>query len=238
EEHLIAKNTCATAFEGGADTTFSTIQAFFLAMSLNPSIQKKAQAELDAVIGPHRLPNFRDRASLPYVEAVFKETLRWHNAMPLGVHHCAGEDIEYHGYFIPRGTTFTANTEVYCRACLHDPEAYTEPDRFLPDRFIREGKLDPDVRDPRDFVFGYGRRICAGKPFAEIEMFLVVAMTLHVFDITPPLDESGNPILIEPKFTGSFLLYPADCRCTIKPRSAEAEALILEGVQSSNGPAA
>ncbi len=89
--------------------TFSTIQAFFLAMSLNPSIQKKAQAELDAVIGPHRLPNYRDRASLPYVEAVFKESLRWHNVLPLGLQHCAGEDIEYRGYFIPRGTTFTAN---------------------------------------------------------------------------------------------------------------------------------
>ena len=41
---------------------------------------------------------------------------------------------------------------------MHDPKVYHEPDRFLPDRFMRDGKLDPSVRDPRDFVFGFGRR--------------------------------------------------------------------------------
>ncbi|KAI0693302.1 cytochrome P450 [Cerioporus squamosus] len=154
EEHLIAKNACVTAFEGAADTTFSTMQAFFLALSLNPDVQKRAQAELDSVVGPNRLPDHRDRAMLPYVSAVLKESLRWHNVAPLGMPHCSTEDIEYRGYFIPKGTTFMANTW----ACMHDPEVYAEPHRFLPDRFMRDGKLDPDVRDPEDFVFGYGRR--------------------------------------------------------------------------------
>ena len=44
---------------------------------------------------------------------------------------------------------------------MHDPKVYPEPDRFLPDRFIQDGKLDPSVRDPRDFVFGFGRRSVA-----------------------------------------------------------------------------
>lgn len=78
-------------------------------MSLNPDVQKKAQAELDDVVGPNRLPDHRDRESLPYVNAILKESLRWHNAAPFGVPHCAGEDIEYRGYFIPKGTTFLAN---------------------------------------------------------------------------------------------------------------------------------
>lgn len=41
---------------------------------------------------------------------------------------------------------------------MHDPEEYKDPDEFRPERFIRDGKLDPNVRDPLAFVFGFGRR--------------------------------------------------------------------------------
>ena len=53
-------------------------------MAMNPDIQAKAQAQLDAVIGAFRLPNFSDRQSLPYIEAIMMESLRWHPAVPLG----------------------------------------------------------------------------------------------------------------------------------------------------------
>ena len=56
----------------------------FLAMALYPEVQKKAQAEIDAVIGPDRLPDFQDRPSLPYINAVVKESMRWHLVVPLG----------------------------------------------------------------------------------------------------------------------------------------------------------
>ena len=54
-------------------------------MVLYPEAQKKAQAEIDAVVGPNRLPNFEDRPSMPYINAVMKETLRWHVIGPFGV---------------------------------------------------------------------------------------------------------------------------------------------------------
>ncbi len=62
----------------------AAINAFFLTMLLFPEVQKKAQAEIDTVIGPNRLPDFTDRTNLPYVDAVFKEVLRWHTFVPLG----------------------------------------------------------------------------------------------------------------------------------------------------------
>ncbi len=60
------------------------INSFFLAMLIYPEGQKKAQAEIDTVIGPNRLPNFADRTNLPYVNATVKEVLRWHTVVPLG----------------------------------------------------------------------------------------------------------------------------------------------------------
>ena len=51
-------------------------------MVLHPNAQAKAQEELDSVVGNERLPEFDDLPSLPYLQAVFMEVLRWHPAAP------------------------------------------------------------------------------------------------------------------------------------------------------------
>ena len=89
--------------------TYSTLQAAFLALSLYPDVQKKAQAELDAMIGPGRLPTLADRDQLPYVNAVVREMMRWHPVVPLGVVHTSTADDEYKRYFIPQGTGVMVN---------------------------------------------------------------------------------------------------------------------------------
>ena len=142
-------------------------------MSLYPEVQKKAQAELDLVVGPDRLPTHDDIPNLPYISAVAKEALRWQNVLPIGIPHQTSEDIIYDGYFIPSGTLLIPSTwyaiqfpttwdpstlTMPSRNCLHDPTTYAEPDRFLPDRFMRDGHLDPNVTDPANYAFGYGRR--------------------------------------------------------------------------------
>lgn len=63
--------------------TVSVIHAFFQAMTLYPEVQKRAQAEIEAVLGPNTLPTFSDRARLPYVDALVKEAQRWHTVVPL-----------------------------------------------------------------------------------------------------------------------------------------------------------
>lgn len=55
-----------------------------LAMLLHPDAQRKAQAELDSVIGSGRLPVCTDRDNLPYVNALVLEIMRWHSAVPSG----------------------------------------------------------------------------------------------------------------------------------------------------------
>jgi cytochrome P450 len=82
------RETCEyfTIFFDSALQVAAQIEAFFLAMILNPDVQAKAQKELDDVLGGGRLPDISDRPQLPYVEAVCKELFRWHTISPTGIY--------------------------------------------------------------------------------------------------------------------------------------------------------
>ncbi|KAL1950194.1 hypothetical protein VTO73DRAFT_5317 [Trametes versicolor] len=224
ETEDMLKNVCATAAEGGADTVFSTLQAVFVAMTLYPDVQRKAQDALDAVVGPDRLPDFGDSDALPYIHAIVKEALRWSVVVPLGLLHRTLRDEVFRGCFVPAGTTVAANTW----AMLHDPATYEDPDEFRPERFLRDGDIP---LDSTAVAFGFGRRICPERYFALDSLFITVASVLHVFDISPPLDADGAPIPVKFEQTHGIISYPEDCRCTVTPRSKAAEALILAAQQ-------
>ena len=64
--------------------TISSMNFFFLALTLFPEVQRRAQAELDVVVGRDRLPTFDDRPRLPYIEALCKELMRWQMVTPTG----------------------------------------------------------------------------------------------------------------------------------------------------------
>ena len=81
-----------------------TLTVFLLCMLLHPEVQEKAQAQLDSVIGSDRLPEFDDKTSLPYIEAIVLESLRWHPVAPLAAPHRSTTDDEYNGYHIAAGT--------------------------------------------------------------------------------------------------------------------------------------
>jgi cytochrome P450 len=71
---------------------------------------------------------------------------------------------------------------IFCRAILHDPVAFPEPDSFKPERFINpDGSFrdDPVVST----IFGFGKRICPGRHLVDAMMFIVIASFLSVFDI-------------------------------------------------------
>ena len=69
-----------------------------VAMLHYPHVIKKAQAEIDRVIGQDRLPEFSDKEHLPYIQAVANETLRWRPVAVLGgTPHAVIEDDEYNG---------------------------------------------------------------------------------------------------------------------------------------------
>jgi cytochrome P450 len=80
----IIKDSAATLYLAGADTTVAAVISFFLAMLIYPDVQHKAQAEIDRVVGKDRLPEMDDASQLPYVQGVVNECLRWLPVTPLG----------------------------------------------------------------------------------------------------------------------------------------------------------
>jgi cytochrome P450 len=72
-------------------------------MVTHPEVQRIAQEEIDRVVGNNRLPDFNDRRSLPYIEALYHEVMRYSPPLPLGVPHGITEDDVYEGYFLPKG---------------------------------------------------------------------------------------------------------------------------------------
>lgn len=74
---------CSFSRSSSLVKTLTMASLFLLAMVLNPRVFKKAQQEIDSVVGNQRLPSFSDRPSLPYVEAVMSETFRWGCPVPL-----------------------------------------------------------------------------------------------------------------------------------------------------------
>lgn len=126
-----------------------------LAMVLHPEVQEKAQAELTSVLGD-RLPTFTDEDSLPYLAAIMKECYRWEPVSPCPIPRKLTVDDEYKGYLLPKGSIIMPNFYAITR----NEENYTAPSTFQPERFLKDGKINPSVRSPEmGGAFGYGRRI-------------------------------------------------------------------------------
>jgi len=211
----------AMVFMGGSDTLLSGIYNFMIAMVLHPEVQAKAQKEVDDVLGD-RLPDFSDEPDLPYVAAIVKEVLRWKPATPTALAHMASEDDVYCGYHIPKNSLVIGNSW----AMLHNEEDFPEPDSFKPERFMKNGQLDPTVRDPATAAFGFGRRICPGRDFALSVLWVAFATLLKTFDFAHPVDENGELIPEPFEYNAGLILFPKPFKCSIKPRSEAAEALI------------
>ena len=79
------------------------IVSFLYIMVKHPDVQRRAQKEIDRVVGDSHLPDLNDRQDLPYIEAVYRELLRHTPPMRVGLPHAITEDDFYEGYFLPKG---------------------------------------------------------------------------------------------------------------------------------------
>ncbi|GAA5975070.1 hypothetical protein JCM11641_000019 [Rhodosporidiobolus odoratus] len=193
-------------FGAGVETTSGTLIAFVLAMVTHPRAQKKAQEELDRVVGRERSPNWTDDANLPYLRALVQEVLRWRPVAVLGgTPHASSQDDHYQGYFIPAGSTILCNTWSINR----DPEYFKDPDEFRPERYLGvkkeggegEGEGERYPQKAGHSAFGWGRRICPGMHVAERSIWIAIAHMLHHFTLSTP---AGSPVPDIFAFTDGF----------------------------------
>ncbi|KAJ5167777.1 uncharacterized protein N7482_003371 [Penicillium canariense] len=229
-----------TLLEAGSDTTSSTLYAFVQAMLLFPDVQRKAQDELDRVIGSDRLPEMEDLADLQYIRSCMKETLRWMPTTILGaVPHAVTQDDEYKGYFIPKGAGVLNNVWG-----IHmDPTRHANPRTFDPDRYqndrqsFGDAAANPDPAQRDAFTFGAGRRICPGIHVAERSLFLGMSRILWAFDIEPARDEAGLQIIPDPdRLTQGFVCMPEEFPARITPRSQKrADMVVREWKEAEAG---
>ncbi|CAK5282465.1 unnamed protein product, partial [Mycena citricolor] len=145
---------------------------------------------------------------------------------PLAIPHFTSVDGEYKGFRIPAKSLVIGNTW----AITHDESVYPDPDKFNPDRFLLpDGQINPDVPFP-DSAFGFGRRVCPGKPMALASLYIAVASILSSFKISKARDINGNEIEPTYKYLAGFISAPAPFECSILPRSDDASSLIMNTV--------
>ncbi|KAG2068900.1 cytochrome P450 [Suillus decipiens] len=207
----IMKAVAFTGYMAGLDTTTTALQTFLLAMVLYPDIQARARAEIDHAVRHDEMPCLNDRASLPYLDAILREVLRWYPLLPLGIPHMTSNDDVYNGYFIPKGAVVMANQWALSR----DEDIFPDASRFDPSRHLTvDGKLkDPFVNH---FSFGFGRRICPGRWFAENSLWTAAATILAVLRIDHAKDSNGDRIEVKPEFGTGLVIHPEPFHCSFE----------------------
>ncbi|KZV76226.1 cytochrome P450 [Peniophora sp. CONT] len=226
---LEAAWSAGVMYAAGSDTSSNMLDWWTLAMVAFPDVQKRAQGELDSVVGRDRLPSFADRALLPYAVAVLREVLRWRTGIPFGLPHQADEDGWYEGMFIPKGSIIMANI----LPCNRDSAVYgDDAELFKPERHLDEqGKLKPAppaTKDHGHVSFGFGRRICVGQHVAEDALFIATATLLWAFEFKKARDEHGREIEVdyEGYDSSKLTLRPNHFECSITPRFSEVHAVL------------
>nr|AAR18407.2 ent-kaurene oxidase [Fragaria grandiflora] len=139
-----------------SDTIMVTTEWAMYEIAKNPKQQDRLYQEIQKVCGSEMVSE-EHLSQLPYLTAVFHETLRKHSPAALVPLRYAHEDTQLGGYYIPAGTEIAIN--IY--GCNMNKHQWESPDEWKPERF-----LDPKY-DPMDLyktmAFGAGKRVCVGS---------------------------------------------------------------------------
>ncbi|KAI9122354.1 hypothetical protein K1719_007043 [Acacia pycnantha] len=202
-------------YMAGTDTSALTTEWALAELINNPHVMEKARQEIDSVVGMSRVVEESDTVNLPYLQAIFKETLRIHPTVPL-LGRLSSESCNVVGYEIPAKTLLFVNLWSMGR----DPKLWEEPLEFRPERFMgieANGKGNLDVRGQHFELipFGSGRRGCPGASLAQLVVKTNLAAMIQCFEWKV---NSGNGTVNMEEKAGMTLPRAHPLMCVPVPR--------------------
>ena len=200
---------CSELFGAGGEPTSVTLKWALRFLALNPEVQAKAAAEIEAAVGNDSRVAFADRSKLPYVQALVHEIVRFSDIHPIGVLHSPSVDTSIDGYAVPEGTFVFPNFHQIHR----DPEHWSHPDVLHPEHWLdAEGRFTGGNR--KGFIaFGVGKRKCPGQEVALMELFVFVSNLVQKFKFSLP---DGAPVDCEK--TMGAVVGPKPYDIVLEPR--------------------
>uniref|UniRef100_A0AAQ4R993 Thromboxane-A synthase n=1 Tax=Gasterosteus aculeatus aculeatus TaxID=481459 RepID=A0AAQ4R993_GASAC len=160
----------------GYETSSNTLAFTCYLLAINPECQRKVQREVDEFFARHESPDYTNVQELKYLDMVISETLRLY---PPGFRFARDidQDCVLNGQFLPKGATL----EIPAGFLHYDPEHWTEPQSFIPERFTPEAKAS---RHPFVYLpFGAGPRNCVGMRLAQLEIKMALVRLFHRFSV-------------------------------------------------------
>lgn len=155
----------------GYETSSNTLAFSCYLLALHPECQKKLQEEVDEFFSRHETADYSNVQELKYLDMVICESLRLYPPA-FRVARDVDQDTVVNGQLLPKGSSL----EIPAGYLHYDPEHWTEPEKFIPERFTPEAKAS---RHPFVYLpFGAGPRSCVGMRLAQLEIKMAL---LHIF---------------------------------------------------------
>jgi cytochrome P450 family 110 len=155
-----------TLLVAGHETTATSLSWAFYWIHHLPQVREKLLQELDT-LGEN--PDLNTIFRLPYLDAVYKETLRIYPVAMMAFQRIVLSPLEIAGYHFEPGTILAPS--IYLTH--HREDLYPQPKQFKPERF-----LERQFSTYEYFPFGGGNRRCIGMAFAQFEMKLILVTVL------------------------------------------------------------
>lgn len=181
----------------GVDTTSNTMQWVLYMMAKNPEKQDILRQEVLSVLGNRNHASPTTLAQMPYLRGWVRETLRLYPVLSV-LSRISSKDLVLSGYYIPEGTEL----HMLVMQMSRDESVFEQPEAFKPERWLRDKEQSNKFNEAKEVFasmpFGFGTRMCVGRRIAELELHLLLARIVQLFEIRYPPDAEA----VEPYFRG------------------------------------